>query len=41
MSYIPVALRTQVIERAFYSCEYCLIHVDYTTLVHEIDLMDH
>lgn len=37
MSYIPVALRTQVIDRAFHSCEYCLIHVDYTTLVHEID----
>lgn len=26
-----------MIERAFHSCEYCLIHVNYTTLVHEID----
>ena len=37
MSYISVTLRTQVVERAFHSCEYCLIHVEYTTLVHEID----
>lgn len=37
MSYIPELLRTQVIERALHSCEYCLIHVDYTTLIHEVD----
>ena len=37
MSYVSVTLRGQIIERAFHSCEYCLIHVDYTTLIHEID----
>ena len=29
-------MRTQVTERTFHSCEYGLIHVDYTTLIHEI-----
>ena len=37
MSYISQTLRAQVINRAFHSCEYCLIHVDYTTLIHEVD----
>lgn len=37
MSYIAANLRTEVITRAYQSCEYCLIHADYGTFVHEID----
>lgn len=37
MTYIPADLRTLVISRARESCEYCLVHADYTVLVHEID----
>jgi hypothetical protein len=37
MSYIAVHLRTAVIIRANYSCEYCLVHADYVMFVHEVD----
>lgn len=37
MSYIAAYLRTAVITRANYSCEYCLIHAEYVTFVHEVD----
>lgn len=37
MSYIPDALRQQVIERAQGRCEYCLIHQDDSLYTHEID----
>lgn len=37
MSYIPTNLRIAVVVRAHNSCEYCLIHGDYVTFVHEVD----
>ena len=37
MSYIAVNLRIAVVKQALQSCEYCLIHADYVTLVHEVD----
>jgi hypothetical protein len=37
MTYIPQRLRFLVIVRARESCEYCLVHADYATFVHEID----
>ena len=37
MSYIPEALRQQVIERAQGHCEYCLLHQDDTLYAHEVD----
>ena len=37
MSYVPVHLRMAIITRALESCEYCLIHADYVTFVHEVD----
>ena len=37
MSYIPDALREQVIRRARGCCEYCLIHQDDGLYAHEVD----
>ncbi|MFN8444810.1 MAG: HNH endonuclease signature motif containing protein [Caldilineaceae bacterium] len=37
MTYISTRLRQLVIERARHSCEYCLLHEDYTTFSHEVD----
>ncbi|MCB9158028.1 MAG: HNH endonuclease [Caldilineaceae bacterium] len=37
MSYISANLRAEVVARARNSCEYCLIHADYVTFVHEVD----
>jgi len=37
MSYIPEALRHEVIDRAKYCCEYCGIHQDDSLYTHEID----
>ena len=37
MIYIPASLRARVAARAQESCEYCLIHADYTAFKHEID----
>ena len=37
MSYIPEALRQQVIDRAQGRCEYCLIHQQDSLYAHEID----
>ena len=36
-TYIPEALRRQVIERAKRRCEYCLIHQDDSLYTHEVD----
>ncbi|MEL6524296.1 MAG: HNH endonuclease signature motif containing protein [Chloroflexota bacterium] len=36
-SYIPEALRKQVIERANFCCEYCLLHQDDGLYKHEVD----
>jgi 5-methylcytosine-specific restriction endonuclease McrA len=36
-TYIPAALRRQVIERAKNCCEYCLIHEDDVSMRHEVD----
>jgi hypothetical protein len=40
MTYIPVKLRSFVIERAQHSCEYCLIHQDDIEISHECDHID-
>lgn len=37
MTYIPDALRRQVIERARQRCEYCLIHQQDSLYTHEVD----
>jgi hypothetical protein len=37
MTYIAIALRRLVAERANYRCEYCLIHEDDSLFSHEID----
>ncbi len=37
MTYIPDALRRQVIERAGQHCEYCLIHQHDSLYTHEVD----
>lgn len=37
MTYIPEALRRQVIERANAYCEYCLIHQQDSLYIHEVD----
>ncbi len=37
MSYIPEALRRQVIDRAQQCCEYCLIHQHDSLYTHEVD----
>lgn len=37
MTYIPTAVRLQVIARAQESCEYCLVHADYATFAHQVD----
>jgi hypothetical protein len=37
MSYIPEALRQQVIERAQGRCEYCLLHQQDSLYTHEVD----
>ena len=37
MTYIPEALRRQVIERAEGYCEYCLIHQQDSLYAHEVD----
>jgi len=37
MIYVPASLRARVAARAQESCEYCLIHADYTAFKHEID----
>ena len=37
MSYIPEALRQQVIERAQGRCEYCFIHQQDSLYTHEVD----
>ena len=37
MTSIPARVRDMVVERAQGSCEYCLVHADYATYVHEID----
>lgn len=36
-TYIPVGLRQEVIERAGFRCEYCLLHRDDARLRHEVD----
>lgn len=30
-------MRVLVAARAMYSCEYCLVHVEYTAFIHEVD----
>ncbi|MEO8393337.1 MAG: HNH endonuclease signature motif containing protein [Chloroflexota bacterium] len=37
MSYIPETLRRQVRERAQGTCEYCLLHENYSLKRHEVD----
>ncbi len=37
MTYIPTALRREVIERAGNRCEYCLIHAGVAFFPHEVD----
>lgn len=37
MTYIPVELRRQVIERADRCCEYCLLHEEDNYIKHEVD----
>ncbi len=37
MSYIPEALRQQVVKRAEERCEYCLIHQQDSLFAHEVD----
>jgi hypothetical protein len=37
MTYIPEALRRQVIERAGGLCEYCLLHQQVSLYAHEVD----
>lgn len=37
MTYIPTALRREVIERAGNRCEYCLIHAEVAFFPHEVD----
>jgi 5-methylcytosine-specific restriction endonuclease McrA len=37
MSYLSLAVRREVIRCARRCCEYCLLHANYTTFVHEID----
>lgn len=36
-TYIPVALRRQVLELANTRCEYCLVHADDAAFEHEVD----
>jgi hypothetical protein len=36
-AYLPLSVRREVIRRAHRRCEYCLLHADYATFVHEID----
>jgi HNH endonuclease len=37
VTYIPVTLRRQVIDRAGNRCEYCLLHADLAFFPHEVD----
>lgn len=37
MAQVPALVRTQVIQRARFRCEYCLVHEQYATFVHEVD----
>ena len=37
MTYIPEALRQQVVQRAKARCEYCCLHEDHAYFTHEID----
>ena len=37
MTYIPMTLRRQVIERAENRCEYCLLPADVAFFPHEVD----
>lgn len=37
MAQVPARLRSLIIARSLQSCEYCLVHSDYTAFAHEID----
>lgn len=37
MSPLPAAIRTAVVERADFCCEYCLVHEMYAPFIHEVD----
>lgn len=37
MAQVPAPLRSLVIARSLQSCEYCLVHSDYTAFAHEVD----
>ena len=37
MAQVPARLRSLVTARALRSCEYCLVHSDYTAFAHEVD----